>query len=506
MTTYSRPGVFIQEIELPSTIVLADNGSAVGALVGTLGQGKTDIPVLLTSWIDFVKTFGKLDDAYPTTWAAYNFFANGGRNLYVKRVVGADAASATVSLTDRSGGGGINTLSVTAISSGTWGNGLAVAITAAGDPTRFNLTVTSAAGVSQTYADLSMDIADSRYVVSAVNSVAERYVNVVDLLNGSTVPSNMPALTTLGVVSLTGGVNGDAPLEADYLAAYGTFDPIQNPLVMNVPDAAYASDSSYSQTIQSDLASYCEARGDAFAVLDVKSGLSVSDAKTFITAALGAATGEYAAAYYPWIQIPNSLRATPGAVRLQAPGAAMIGQYLATDASRGVFKSPAGINNRLALAVATERLLSNSELDDINTTANPLNAIRQVPGAGIVPMGARTLQNTPQHRYINVRRSLIYIKNEMTNRSTFAVFENNDERLWSRIRTALGAFLESYWQQGGLRGTSPKDAFFVRVDSTTTSFSDMQNGIVNIEVGVALEYPAEFVVIKLGQLTGNATA
>ena len=101
---------------------------------------------------------------------------------------------------------------------------------------------------------------------------------------------------------------------------------------------------------------------------------------------------------------------------------------------------------------------------------------------------------------------MIYIKNEMTNRSTFAVFENNDSRLWSQIRTALESFLQSYWQQGGLRGTTPKDAFFVRCDSTTTSFSDMQNGIVNIEVGVALEYPAEFVVIKLGQLTGNATA
>ena len=506
MTTYSRPGVFIQEIELPSTITLADNGSAVGAFVGTLAQGKTDIPVLLTSWIDFVKTFGKLDDAYPTTWAAYNFFANGGRNLYVKRVVGASAASATVTLNDRSSGGGVNTLSVTAVSPGTWGNGLAVAITASGSANRFNLTVTSAAGVSQTYADLSMDSTDSRYFVSAVNSVAERYVNVADLNSASTSPDNLPALTTSGVVSLTGGLNGDAPVEADYLAAYTTFDPIQNPLVMNVPDAAYASDSAYSQAIQTDLASYCEARGDAFAILDVKAGLSVADAKTFITAALGAASGEYAAAYYPWIQIPNTLRATPGAVRLQAPGAAMIGQFLATDASRGVFKSPAGINNRLALAVATERLLSNAELDDINTAANPLNAIRQVPGAGIVPMGARTLQNTPQHRYINVRRSLIYIKNEMTTRSTFAVFENNDERLWARIRTALNAFLESYWQQGGLRGSNPKDAFFVRVDSSTTSFNDIQNGIVNIEVGVALEYPAEFVVIKLGQLTGNATA
>ena len=503
MTTYSRPGVFIQEIELPSTITLADNGSAVGAFAGTLAQGPTDVPVLLTSWIDFVKTFGKLNDAYPTTWAAYNFFANGGRNLYVKRVVGPNATAATVTLKDRSGAGGLDTLSVTAISSGTWGNDVAIAITDSGT-TRFNLTVTTSAGASQTFADLSMDPTDSRYVVNAVNSVAERYVNVANLNSATTAPDNRPALTTSGLVSLTGGANGDDPTESTYLTALSTFDPVQNPMVMNLPDAAYVSSSLFSKTIQGDLASYCEARGDAFAILDVQAGLSVSDAQAFATAALGAATGEYAAAYYPWIQIPNTLVSTPGAVRLQAPGASMVGQFLSTDAARGVFKSPAGINNRIALAVATERLLTNSELDSLNTGANPLNAIRQVPGAGIVPMGARTLQNTPQHRYINVRRSLIYIKNEMTNRSTFAVFENNDERLWSRIRTALGAFLESYWQQGGLRGTNPKDAFFVRCDATTTSFNDIQNGIVNIEVGVALEYPAEFVVIKLGQLTGNA--
>jgi len=506
MTTYSRPGVFIQEVELPQTITLADNGSAVGAFIGTLAQGPVAVPVLLTSWIDFVKTFGALNDAYPTTWAAYNFFANGGRNLYIKRVVGASAASATVNLKDSSGSGGIDTLSVTAVSPGSWGNNVAVSVTAAGTSSRFNLTVTTSSGASQTFSDLSMVSTDSRYAVPVINSVPERLITVADLSSGSTAPTNNPAVTSSGPVSLIGGLDGSAPVASDYLYALSAFDPIQNPLVMNAPDAAYVSDPTLSEAIQTDLASYCEARGDAFAILDVQSGLSVSDAQTFITSALGAATGEYAAAYYPWIQIPNTLVSVPGALRLQAPGASMVGQFLATDASVGVFKSPAGINNRIALAVATERLLSNSELDSLNSAALPLNAIRQVPGAGIVPMGARTLQNTTNHRYINVRRSLIYIKNEMTTRSTFAVFENNDERLWSRIRTALESFLQSYWQQGGLRGASPKEAFFVRCDATTTSFTDMQNGIVNIEVGVALEYPAEFVAIKLSQLTGNASA
>ena len=115
------------------------------------------------------------------------------------------------------------------------------------------------------------------------------------------------------------------------------------------------------------------------------------------------------------------------------------------------------------------------------------------------------MDNTPTNRYINIRRSLIYIEKELTQRSAFAVFENNDERLWLSLRTTLTNFLRTYWQAGGLRGASPAQAFYVKCDSTTTSFADIQNGQVNIEVGVALQKPAEFVIIKIGQLDGGAT-
>ena len=142
----------------------------------------------------------------------------------------------------------------------------------------------------------------------------------------------------------------------------------------------------------------------------------------------------------------------------------------------------------------------------MNTGTEPINAIRQIPGSGIVIMGARTMNNTTSNRYINVRRSIMYLKTELEQRSAFALFENNDSILWGRITTSLSTFLRGYWQQGGLRGTDPSQAFYVTCDATNNSVADIQNGIVNVEVGVAIEYPAEFVVIKLGQLTGNATA
>ena len=139
-TTYSRPGVFINEVDLPQAVTLADSGSAIGALVGALKKGPATSPVLLTSWTNFVKTFGGLEDAYPTTWAAYNFFANGGRQLYVKRVLGSSGAVATVSLTDRATQA-LNTLRVSAANNGAWGNTLSTEIKAAGSAGRFSLVV-----------------------------------------------------------------------------------------------------------------------------------------------------------------------------------------------------------------------------------------------------------------------------------------------------------------------------------------------------------------------------
>ena len=101
---------------------------------------------------------------------------------------------------------------------------------------------------------------------------------------------------------------------------------------------------------------------------------------------------------------------------------------------------------------------------------------------------------------------MIFLKNELTNRSAFAVFENNDARLQNQLRTSLGNFLRAYWSQGGLRGNSPSEAFYVRCDASNNSATDIQNGTVNIEIGVAVEYPAEFIVISIGQITGSASA
>ena len=589
MATFSRPGVYVQEVSLPQQVSLPDTSASVGAMVGALSKGNTTEPQLVPSWGDFVKTYGGLNDTYPLTWAAYNFFANGGGSLYVRRVVGsgalpgtitfinqaastvtttatvtaASAASGTVTYTAANtfaagqtvtitglstsafnlsavtiaaatstqftvtnaatgtavtGATATATVTVTAsavftlnaIDAGTWSTSYSAQVVPAGVATRFGLNIYYTSGTStnlvESFTDLSMDPTDKYYFKSVIDTSS--YVVRVSA-SGIAASTVMPYLGATSATAFAGGANGAALVRADYSGAWTSFDPIQNPLLIYAADAPYASTSTLTAQIHGDAMVYAATRADSFVIIDTPSGLSVSAAKAQVTATMAIAqastTGNIAAAYYPWVNIPDGNK-IPGATRLQAPGAAMVGQYLATDKSRGVFKTPAGLGNKIALAVSTEKQFTNAELDDINTYSDPINPIRNVPGAGIVVMGGRTMDNSPNNRYINIRRSLIFIEKQAKDLSAYAVFENNDTRLWSGLSTVLNTFLLNYWQQGGLRGASPKESYYVKVDETTTTWSDIQNGRVNIEIGVALQYPAEFVVISIGQLTGSATA
>jgi phage tail sheath protein FI len=125
-----------------------------------------------------------------------------------------------------------------------------------------------------------------------------------------------------------------------------------------------------------------------------------------------------------------------------------------------------------------------------------------LPGAGIVAMGARTLlQDGTANTYVNTRRSLIFLKKSLSDLTQFALFENNDSRLWARIRASVSVFLTGYLNLGGLRGDAPAQAFYVKCDAENNPQSSILNNQVNIEIGVALQYPAEFVVITLSQNT-----
>jgi len=100
-----------------------------------------------------------------------------------------------------------------------------------------------------------------------------------------------------------------------------------------------------------------------------------------------------------------------------------------------------------------------------------------------------------------MRRSLSYIEKSLSDLTQFALFENNDEKLWAQIRSTINSFLNAYKNQGGLRGTTPAQAYFIKCDGENNNATTIANGEVHIQVGVALQYPAEFIVIDLSQKT-----
>jgi phage tail sheath protein FI len=176
---------------------------------------------------------------------------------------------------------------------------------------------------------------------------------------------------------------------------------------------------------------------------------------------------------------------------------------LRTDASRGVFKAPAGVTATLTGAVANERRLTNTELDTL--AGMNVNVVRPVPGAGIAAMGARTNQVGSTAQYISVRRTLNFVKKRAAEVSRFAIFEPNSPTLWEQLRVANGAFLSELWQIGGLAGLDFSQAFYVKCDGENNTAQTIANGEVNIEIGVAPVFPAEFVVIRVGQFEADAS-
>jgi hypothetical protein len=127
---------------------------------------------------------------------------------------------------------------------------------------------------------------------------------------------------------------------------------------------------------------------------------------------------------------------------------------------------------------------------------------------GSVVWGSRTLRGADlladEYKYVPVRRLALFLEETLFRNTQWVVFEPNDEPLWSQIRASIGAFMQDLFRQGAFQGSTPRDAYFVRCDSETTTQYDIDRGIVNIVVGFAPLKPAEFVVVSIQQKTAAA--
>ncbi len=185
------------------------------------------------------------------------------------------------------------------------------------------------------------------------------------------------------------------------------------------------------------------------------------------------------------------------------PSPAMAGIYSYVDSNKGVWKAPA--NESVSAVVGPNVSISNREQESLNIDAvsgKSINVIRTFPGYGTLVWGARTLNgNDNEWRYISVRRFFNMVEESVKKSSQWGVFEPNTMGTWVKIQAMIENFLFLKWRDGALAGVKPEQAFFVNVGLGTTMTSlDILEGRMNVEIGMAVARPAEFIVLKFSQL------
>jgi phage tail sheath protein FI len=189
---------------------------------------------------------------------------------------------------------------------------------------------------------------------------------------------------------------------------------------------------------------------------------------------------------------------------LVPPSGYVAGLFAKTDAQRGVWKAPAG--TAVALGGAVGLAVNFTDVQQGNLNPLNINVLRQFAAAGTVLWGARTITSDAEWQYIPVRRTAIMLRVSIYNGIQWAVFEPNDEPLWSQLRLNIGSFMMTLFRQGAFQGSTPSKAFFIKCDAETTTQADIDLGIVNILVGFAPLKPAEFIVVKISQKAGQASS
>lgn len=246
--------------------------------------------------------------------------------------------------------------------------------------------------------------------------------------------------------------------------------------------------------VQLTLVAHCENLASRFAVLDIpRDAKKVQD----VIAHRDMFDSDYAAMYHPWLEVFDPLDKKNFAV---PPSGAIMGIYARSDNTRGVHKAPA--NEVVRACVGLDCQFNKGEQDILNPKG--VNLIRSFPGQGIRVWGARTVSGNPSWKYINVRRLFIFIEESIKANTSWVVFEPNDAALWVRVQRTIRVFLTNLWRGGSLTGASPEEAFFVNIGRDTMSQDDIDNGRLICVIGVAPVKPAEFVIFRITQKTGDS--
>ena len=509
MPEYVSPGVYVEEVDTGNKSIEGVATSTVG-FIGVAERGPVDEPQLLTSFGDF----GRLYGGYVTEGNAERylargvegFFQNGGKRCFVQRVV---SHARTTAPSARPFGG----MTVTAIGPGTWGDRIAVKISVAGsaEAALFKLTLLYWAAMPplpivdptdpnnrtnpdrreptllEVFDNLSSDPVATNFYRRMVND----FSNLVELAQTAAGRPPQAALEFL-----TGGNDGAALTLADFTGdpaaiankgGLAALEEVDEVAILCCPD-----EHMFTPQIAQALVDQCERLKDRFAIIQAPQNAPVPAQHR-----PSVQNSKYAAYYYPWLEVMDSVT---GTTKLVPPGGHVAGIYARSDLERGVHKAPA---NEVIRGIHDIQLqITKGQQDILNPKG--INVIRSFPGRGNLVWGARTVSGDPDWKYVNVRRLFIFVEESIEEATKWVVFEPNDELLWGRVRRSVDAFLRRLWTDGMLQGKTGEEAYFVRCDRSTMTQADIDNGKLIVLIGMAPVKPAEFVIFRIGQWTGGS--
>lgn len=516
----SYPGVYVEEIS-SGVRTITGVATSITAFIGRTRRGPTDQPIRVQSFAEFDRTFGGLWTGSTLSYAIVQFFQNGGGDALVVRVASGGAAS-TASVKSITAGtvaaAGTGALPLAAANNGLWGDSLWARIEPVpGDATNkvFNLTVLDAgSGTTEQFLNLSTDPTAPRFVTNVLqqNSNLVRVNGAVPATLVAEVavpdPTKQPILDPALSAKFSGGGDGSAVTE-DAISKPTLEAPKQGIWALEKADLfnllcipPLAADTDIGKQTRDAATAYCQKRralfiADPLIAWDSHTKAIDGLTPTFMT------RSSYAALFFPFIKAPDP--ELSGQIGNFAPCGAVAGIFARTDAARGVWKAPAGLDATISGASGLTVKLTDGENGQLNPLA--INCLRSFPNIGAVVWGSRTLdgfdQKGSEWKYIPVRRLALFIEESLYRGTQWVVFEPNDEPLWSQIRLNIGAFMQNLFRQGAFQGKTPNEAYFVKCDKDTTTQNDINLGIVNIVVGFAPLKPAEFVIIKIQQIAGD---
>lgn len=564
MAEYFSPGVYVEEYD-NSPRSVEGVGTSTAGFVGLAEKGPTKgAPLLVTNFKNFQKLFGGFLSEYTHGEYRYlansveQFFVNGGTRCYVARVAPEDAVSASKKM-------GI--LTVTAANEGKWGNRIQVSLSTVikrkmqllekvsdtvfkakavdgfreGDIVEFNGEFNRIAMIYDEQVTfegkfkgdpVDVDVIPKKVVKLVTFDIQVRFNDEIENYFDVTINPSSPAFiesklansnivkvevqttkatgkdivnpveailgkgVTEGTFTLEGGsdgsiakVNGGTFIGKDDGPSGRTgiqaFLENTNVNIMAVPGVTIPE-------VVVALVAHCENTKSRFAVIDMpKDQYKTDDLINY----RGMIDSTYAAMYHPWIQVFDRSSNKPDYI---PPSGAVMGVYSRTDIARGVHKAPA---NEVVFCTGLKVNYTKGEQDILNPEG--INLIRAIPGEGIRVWGARTASSNSSFKYVNIRRLFIYVMESIKASTNWVVFEPNDTTLWSRVALTITSFLDGMWRTGMLAGSSPSEAFFVEIGSSTMSADDIRNGRLICNIGIAPSRPAEFVIFRLTQRTSE---